>query len=113
MNTTEAAEPLGLGSTEGLGHAATERACETCRHVRTRAGNTWADQRCALYLAGKHAVMTWTALHDPKKCGSGRSKWAPPPTSEDIAAAEDQKARILAAGGPQASLLRHIMGRRA
>lgn len=54
------------------------RTCETCRHVRTRRGNTWADQRCKLFRAGPHAVMTWTALHDPKKCGAGRSRWQPP-----------------------------------
>ena len=65
-----------------------------------------------LYRAGKYAVMTWTALHNPKKCGSGRSSWQASATVEDLAAVQEQKARVLEAGGPRASLLRHILNRR-
>ena len=101
-----------MGKSDELAASVPERTCETCRHVRSRGGNTWADQRCVLYRAGKYAVMTWTAVHDPKKCGSGRSRWQPPATAEELAAVEEQKARVLEEGGPQASLLRHILNGR-
>lgn len=52
--------------------------------------------------------MTWTATHDPKKCGPDRAKWVRKPTDAETAQAGQEKARILAAGGPQAALLKLI-----
>ena len=93
----------------GLGPTVTERACETCRYVMQRRGNTPADQRCRAYSAGKSHMMTRTATRDPKRCGPDRIRWAPPPTAEETAAVEREKQRILAAGGPRADLMRFLM----
>lgn len=110
--TNESSPPVNVGSNAELG-LAPKRTCETCRYVMQRRGNTWADQRCRAYPAGNSHMLTWTAMRDPKRCGPDRSRWAPQPTAEDQGAAEREKARIMAAGGPRASLLRHLMDRRA
>ncbi len=83
-----------------------ERTCATCRHVReSLVVGDRMDQRCSLYRVGKRSMLTWTATHNPKKCGSGRASWEPPPSEEQVKAREDRCAEIMAAGGPQAALL--------
>lgn len=71
-------QPLDLALTEGLGRSP-KRACETCRYVMQRGGNTWADQRCRAFPVGRSHMMTWTATRDPKRCGPDRQRWAPQP----------------------------------
>lgn len=54
------------------------RTCESCAHVlggRIDRGVMLTDQRCLKYRAGKNPLLTWTAIHNPKKCGPERRSW--------------------------------------
>jgi len=91
------------------------RTCGTCRHL-VRDGieddKQPAAERCRLYRAGKWPMSTAVAMSSPKRCGSGRGSWAAPATEEELSKTAEGIARVLAAGGVNARLMKLLQHRR-